>query len=213
MKKVYMLPILLPIMELFETEAKLKDIILEILRDNAEKSINQIHRELSQRQDAGSPHRLMVTGYLQALADMGLLSEKRVPPAKVYTLSPTYRRDIYTTLRRIIEQRGYAGERAVEIYVYILHKIFKRPVLEDELLFVNFTDFSALKAVTLSNDERKEIVQRMKRMKYNVEADRAFLPTKNHEQEMLEILSILVLEDYGVKLLSLERKTKQGKLV
>ncbi|MEM4160979.1 MAG: hypothetical protein QW531_03260, partial [Thermoplasmata archaeon] len=61
--------------------------------------------------------------------------------------------------------------------------------------------------------ERKEIVQRMKRMKYNVEADRAFLPEQNNEQEMLEILSALILEDYGVKHLSMERKTKQEKLV
>lgn len=200
-------------MELFETEAKLKDIILEILRENGEKSINQIHRELLQRQDAGSPHRLLVTGYLQALADMGILSEKRIPPAKVYSLSPLYKRDIYSSLKRMIEQRGYTGERAVEIYVYILHRIFKRAVLEDELLFVNFTDFSKLKSAKLSAEERKEIVQRMKRMKYNVEADRAFLPAENNEQEMLEILSALILEDYGVKHLSMERKTKQEKLV
>ncbi|MCX8174161.1 MAG: hypothetical protein N3F63_06125 [Thermoplasmata archaeon] len=199
-------------MALFETEEKLKDIILEILKNNAEKSINQIHRELMQRQDAGSPHRLMVTGYLQALADMGILSEKKVPPAKVYALSPTYRRDIYSALKRIIDQKGYEGERAVEVYAYILNKIFKRPVLEDELLFANFTNFNTLKVVTLSQEERREITQRMRRMKYNVEADRAFLPNRNHEEEMQEILSMLLLEDYGVKILSMERKTKQGKL-
>lgn len=200
-------------MELFETEEKLKDIILEILKNNAEKSINQIHRELAQRENTKSTHRLTITGYLQALADIGMLSEKRVPPAKVYSLSPTYRRDIYSALRRIIDQRGYEKERAVEVYVYILHKIFKRPILEDELLFVNFTNFNTLKIISLSQEERREIVQRMKRMKYNVEADRAFLPNRNYEQEMLEILSALILEDYGVKMLSMERKTKQGKLV
>jgi len=198
-------------MELFETEERLKEIIFELLKGGVEKSINQIHREIAERKSTKVPHRLMLTGYLQALADLGILAEKHIPPAKVYSLSPTSRRDLYSAIRKIIEQKGY--ERGVEIYAYILHKLFKRPVLEEELLFGNFTDFSSLKAVGLSSEERKEIVQKMGRLKYSVVAEHAFLPTKNYDKEMVEVLSALILEDYGLKSLAFDKRTKQEKLV
>ncbi|MGB9636820.1 MAG: hypothetical protein ACPL1Y_06190 [Thermoplasmata archaeon] len=197
----------------FETEDKLKDKIQEILRNNAEKSINQIFKELSMRQDAHPRHRLVLAGYLQALTDIGILNEKIIPPAKVYSLSPTYRRDLYTTLKKILTQKGYEDKKAAEIYTYTLSKLFRRAVLEDELRFANFTDFSNLKAVDLTPEEKKEIVMRMRRMKYNVEAEKAYIATKNYDSEMFEILSSIILEEYGIKILSMEKKPKQKKLL
>jgi len=197
----------------FELNEKLKDRIARILRDSAEKSINQIHKELSRWEDTKSLHRLTLTGYLHALADMGILIEKQIPPAKVYSLSPMQKKDIYTAVSTAIKERGYAENEAIEIYTYILAAMFKRPVLEDELKFGNFSNFKILKSVNLKSTEKSEMLQRLKRViKQDVDSERAYLPNSTHDEEMKEILTAILLEDYGAKTLRIDKKPKQEKI-
>ncbi len=58
-------------------------ILIEILAQK-QLSISSIAREL--KKNGYDQHRLILTGYLRALHDMGYLEELDIPPSKVYFL-------------------------------------------------------------------------------------------------------------------------------
>src|SRR3989454_12595297 len=72
---------------LFVPERNLKDLIVSSVRAK-ERSISALAKDLTLI--GYKFHRLFLAGYLKALADLGVLREKEIPPAKVYTAS-TYR--------------------------------------------------------------------------------------------------------------------------
>ncbi|MCD6370703.1 MAG: hypothetical protein J7L63_04330, partial [Thermoplasmata archaeon] len=61
----------------------LKDIIIELLGKDG-RSINSLAKELEKM--GIRKHRLILTGYLQAMADMGILRERIIKPAKVFSV-------------------------------------------------------------------------------------------------------------------------------
>src|SRR5207245_5114193 len=70
----------------------LKDLVVSYLREQ-ERSISALTKQL--RADGYPFHRLFVTGYLKALADAGILREKDIPPAKVYSTSAHREPNLY----------------------------------------------------------------------------------------------------------------------
>src|SRR6266699_2155134 len=91
---VYLLSGLLPGRRagpMFVPERNLKDLVVSYIRER-ERSISALTKQL--KQDGYAFHRLFVTGYLKALSDLGVLREKDIPPAKVYTpAAPREERD------------------------------------------------------------------------------------------------------------------------
>ena len=80
-------------MEIFKRDLTLQDKILDYLREG-EDSISGIHRKLER--DGYKLHRLVLTGYLKALADVGILKEHEIKPSKVYSWrSKVKKRSIY----------------------------------------------------------------------------------------------------------------------
>ena len=77
---------------MFVSDKNMKDLILSYLR-NEETSISGLSRSL--QKDGYKVHRLVLTGYLKAMADMGVLRQKEIPPSKVYTLTTGSERNIY----------------------------------------------------------------------------------------------------------------------
>lgn len=92
-------------------------------------SISSIAREL--KKNGYDQHRLILTGYLRALHDMGHMEELDIPPSKVYIFKAGMKRDVYTILKEHLKDIDIT-ER-LEIAVFILSSLFHRPCFKYEL--------------------------------------------------------------------------------
>ncbi len=103
-------------------------ILIEILAQK-QLSISSIAREL--KRNGYDQHRLILTGYLRALHDMGHLEELDLPPSKVYSLKASQKHDIYSIVKEHLKNID-ASER-LEIAVFTLSSLFHRPCFKYEL--------------------------------------------------------------------------------
>ncbi|VVB92445.1 Uncharacterised protein [uncultured archaeon] len=96
---------------------------------NKQMSISSIAREL--KKNGYDQHRLILTGYLRALHDMGYLDEIDIPPSIVYTFKASPKRDIYGIVKDHIKNIDMPDR--LEIAVFILSSLFHRPCFKYEL--------------------------------------------------------------------------------
>ncbi len=96
---------------------------------NKQMSISSIAREL--KKNGYDYHRLILTGYLRALHDMGYLEEINIPPSIVYNLKQNSKRDIYSILKEHLKNVDIS-ER-LDVAIYILSSLFNRPCFRHEL--------------------------------------------------------------------------------
>lgn len=115
---------------MFEGNITLRDVIIEYLKDSSE-SISSLHRKLKER--GYDFHRLILTGYLKALADMGEVQEKEIKPAKVYSIKPHRNRNIYEKVGEEVSKIVASPERQTRLGIYVLQKLFHRPVFLEEV--------------------------------------------------------------------------------
>ncbi len=104
------------------------DILTGILM-HKQLSISSIAREL--KKNGYDQHRLILTGYLRALRDMGFLDEIDIPPSKVYTLKAVMKRDIYSIIKEHL--KDIDASYKLEVAVFILSSLFHRPCFNYEL--------------------------------------------------------------------------------
>ncbi|HEC94875.1 MAG TPA: hypothetical protein ENI45_02790, partial [Thermoplasmatales archaeon] len=116
---------------MFEEDVTLQDIILEYLKDS-QASISGIHRRL--QKEGYKLHRLVVTGYLKALADNGILKEHDIKPSKVYSIrSKTSKKSIYDIIGEEVKTVTDSRQRQAQLAIYVLQKLFRRPIFLEEL--------------------------------------------------------------------------------
>lgn len=134
----------------FEKEQSLREKILADLSQE-EKSISGLQKSLESK--GVNHHRLYLTGYLKALVDMGILKEKEIKPARIY--SPLYKdsKDIYDFTGRITRQ--YDEDDSGDNVLSVLFTLFSRPIFMREIERCN---------VDLPRDYRK--VASPRRMEY-----------------------------------------------
>jgi len=92
-------------------------------------SISSIARELKKK--GYDQHRLIITGYLRALHDLGYVEELEIPPSKVYTFKASQKRNIYAIIKESLKDID-VSER-LEVAVFILSSLFHRPCFKYEL--------------------------------------------------------------------------------
>ncbi len=127
---------------------------------NKQMSISSIAREL--KKNGYDHHRLILTGYLRALHDMGYLDEIDIPPSIVYTLK-IQKRDIYSIVKEHLKDIDISERQ--EIAVFILSSLFHRPCFRYELGLLGIEAMKT-KTVKESKDprlrEHRESVTRIK---------------------------------------------------
>lgn len=174
-------------------------------------SISSIAREL--KKNGYDQHRLILTGYLRALNDMGCMEEIDIPPSKVYIFKAGMKRDVYTILKEHLKEIDIT-ER-LEIAVFILSSLFHRPCFKCELELLGI-EARKTETVRESKDARlKEHRTAVTRMKITVD-DPAFELNENHSDQnnvstrgnkvLIEILNDLIDLD------GLKAKSQQMKL-
>lgn len=106
----------------------LRSLVLSLLQDQ-DLSISSCAKRLEQ--EGYRFHRLYVAGYLKGLADLGLLQEKNIPPAKVYAVRTQAGGDLHMTLGEVVKDRA-RGQRRIELAIATLHRLHNRPVFSPE---------------------------------------------------------------------------------
>lgn len=116
----------------FQERARLKDLIVAILEEEETASISGIQKRLTKHGE--DLHRLVVTGYLRALADTGVLEARSLPPSKVYRLKAgPARRGIHDEAGRAVATRDLPHGTEARVLVALLARLFHRPVFKAEV--------------------------------------------------------------------------------
>ncbi len=193
--------------KVFVTPERLKDLIIRYVKEE-ERSISSLSRRLEG--EGHKMHRLVLTGYLKALTDVGILREKEIPPAKVYTTSAQREKNLYEALAEKCNALDLDEDEKVQVAVYVLQKLFHRPIFFEELKQCGFKE-GVDDAEQITGDERREAKAALTKanvhLPYN---DPAYMVRKNYDAIFLEIMSGIVIENFRAKRLVMG--TKQIKL-
>ncbi len=190
----------------FVPERNLKDLVISYVKKE-ERSISALTAQL--RKDGYKFHRLFVTGYLKALADMGMLREKDIPPAKVYTASVHREKNLYEAVGEKCREID-ADERAqARLAIAVLQKLFRRPIFYRELKECGY-DITP-EAVLAAKEEKDEALRAFRKMGVQIPANEPAYYVEDRRNEVRDaIVADLLTDKYGLKELVLG--TKQTRL-
>jgi hypothetical protein len=191
---------------LFVPERNLKDLVVSYLRLQ-ERSISSLTKQL--RQDGYSFHRLFVTGYLKALADVGMLREKDIPPSKVYTTSAHRDLNLYELVGSRCREAAKDEADQVRLAIAVLQRLFRRPIFLREVRECGFS--AAIDAPQAPREEREEARRGLVKLGLQLPTNEPAYGVPERRSEVRdEILYDLIIQRFGMGSLVLE--TKQTKL-
>jgi len=204
-----MLSSLLPgpgVVRAFVPQRNLKDLVLTYVRKD-DRSISAL--TLALKKDGYKFHRLFVTGYLKALADVGLLREKAIPPAKVYTASVHRERSLYEAVGEKCRQVDTDERAQARLAVAVLHKLFHRPVFYRELKETGYE--ITPEAVLATKEEKDESLRAFRKMGVQIPTNEPAYYVEDRKNEVRDaIVAELLTEKYGLRDLVLG--TRQARL-
>jgi hypothetical protein len=181
-------------------EKNLGEIILDMLKTDP-MSISGITRDL--KGQGHNFHKLVVTGYLKAYTDLGYLRERDLPPSKIYYKSVPHKKDIYEYLGEKASELDLSKRNQVLVVIYILTKLFNRPIFRQELIRCGFSgDIEAPTA-----DQEKAIEARKLLMRTGTKVPKnepAFESKLAYETEFQDIILDIFREQFGIKKLAVE---------
>ncbi len=191
---------------MFVPDRNLKDLIVSSVRTK-ERSISALAKDLT---SIGYKfHRLFLAGYLKALADAGILREKEIPPAKVYTAS-TYRgRNLYEAVGEKVRAAEADPRLQSRLAVSVLYRLFRRPVFLRELRECGFD--AAADAATASKEEREDARRGLAKLHIQLATNEPAYYVDERRNDIRDaIIADLLVEKYDMAPLVLE--TRQTKL-
>lgn len=183
----------------------MKNLIISYVKKE-EKSISGLARQLNE--DGFPIHRLFLTGYLRAMADLGVVKEKQIPPSKVYTTSAHRERNIYEVVGERCRLAELSDKDRASLAVFVLESLFKRPVFLQELRECGFDEVNAK---SVKGEERTDARRLL--LKSGIEIpgnDPAYTSGEDMEDPASEVLRDLVLDRFDIHHLRVD--TKQTKL-
>ncbi len=191
---------------MFVPERNLKDLVVSYIRDQ-ERSISALTKKLEE--DGYSFHRLFVTGYLKALSDMGVLREKEIPPAKVYTASAHRAENLYEMVGDRCRDAAPEEPAQTRLAVATLQRLFRRPVFLRELRECGFA--GAVDAPAVPKEEREETRRALAKLGLQIPTNEPAYRVEERRNDVRDvILCDLIVQRFGLTTLVLD--TKQMKL-
>ncbi|NLL94971.1 MAG: hypothetical protein GX224_04380 [Thermoplasmatales archaeon] len=166
------------------------------------KSISALSKELEGKNV--KLHRLILTGYLRALADLNYLREREIPPAKIYQPIRSLPDNIYESVEKSARK---LSDDADELILYTLYKLLKRPIFDSELKQAGVNRPIGRKASEYEVGECRRVLRRAGNV---VPTNVAVHPEAEYEAEYAEVLADIVLEAKESRYLVLE--TRQTRL-
>ncbi|MGC8992612.1 MAG: hypothetical protein ACP5JE_03520 [Thermoplasmata archaeon] len=187
--------------EKINTFSTLKDIIM-ILLSSDEMSISKIEKKINEK--GIKIHRLVLTGYLQALRDLGYLKEKEILPSKLYTVSNEKENTIYDIIGDVISSHPENGD----LCIYILNKLFDRPVMKWEVEKCKSSNIKYAEKV--SYEDRKFLIDQLNSMGFNVQKNSPFyMPKKDYDDIIVEILIKILKKGFNLQKFTVQKQTQK----
>jgi hypothetical protein len=190
---------------MIEPKIALKDIIMEYLREKHE-SISGIRKRLEV--DGFKHNRLMIAGYLKALADLGLIKETEVKPAKVYSLNQASKKSIYEVIGEEVEKCKLVPSKEAGIAIYCLEKLFSRAIFLEEIRRCGLNP-QAIDANHVKREERAKAKAKLAKCKIKLPFnDPAYLskPDPDYQRLWEEIFIQTILQAYDAQNLRVKNK-------
>ena len=191
---------------MFSPSKDMRELVLEVLKRDPS-SISGVSRELAAK--GVKLHRLELTGYLKALADLGILKEKDIKPAKVFSVSPLREKSFHEMVGEACSAVADYPEERPTLAAFCLQTLFRRPVFDMEIRRCGFE--GVVKGRKATSEERSEAKSSLARMGYKVpNSDVPTVVEDDLEDKYLRVLSYIVVERYLLG--SYIRETTQTKL-
>jgi len=180
---------------LLPIEKNYKDHILETVKMNP-KSISGIARDL--RDKGFNMHRLLLTGYLQALRDLGYLKEREIPPAKVFQAAKPHKKDIYEMIGERASQLDLTKKQQAKVAIFVLQRLFNRPIFLMEVERCGLQE--PVDIHSASSDERTEARNIMARASMPPPRnDPAYWVEEDYSNEYDSIMSSIFIDSFGIQ--------------
>jgi len=194
---------------MFLPDSSLKGIIMQELEKD-DKSISSLYRTLKEADH--KLHRLVLTGYLKAMEDMGVLRAKEIPPSKVYSISMSADKDLYMSVGEYCRNMDIPDARKTSVAIYTLQKLFKRPIFLSEIRRAGFGGDIEEIAMVVSGEERQEAKKMLTKKGYKTpHRDPAYRIGKKYDKEFDEVIQDILLLRFKASNLAVDtRQTKLG---
>lgn len=190
----------------FQKEENLKERIIYDLNEE-EKSISGLQKSLESK--GINHHRLYLTGYLKALVDIGLLKEKEIKPARIY--SPLYResRDIYDYTGKI--SKLYDEDSSGDNVLMILYTLFSRPIFMREIERCN-VDLPR-KYRKVSSQRRLDYIRKLGETGIKIPQNNMMIePTYRDTPQLISFFRDLIISVFDLKKYTLPEESTQKTL-
>ncbi len=180
---------------MFSPDKDLKELIIEILKKD-QMSISAAARELQAK--GLKLHRLELTGYLKALADMNVLKEKDIKPSKVFSVSGTRDKNLFELIGEFSSSYAASEEDRATLAAYALQKLFKRAVFEMEIRRCGLKGTVVGRKAT--PEERAEAKAVLTRIGYKVPtSDVPVVVEEDLDDQFMQLLADVVIERFNLR--------------
>lgn len=168
--------------------------ILQIL-SNGENSISGVLKELNSM--GTEMHRLMLTGYLKAMADLGILRERDIKPSKIYSIDMSSKRDIYSIVGSV--SREFGEDLMADHALTLLGTIFGRPVFLKEIERCNVGLPRNYRKVV--PPKRKQYIEQLSKVGLAIpESNFMMEPTSNRDAKTVNhLLRLLIAQGFDLR--------------
>lgn len=191
---------------MFSPEKDMKDLVLDILKKDPA-SISGVCRELAAK--GVKLHRLELTGYLKALADLGLLKERDIKPAKVFSVSTSRDKNLYEMIGEACALSASTPDERATLAAYSLQRLFRRPIFDLEVRRCGLE--GSVEGRKATPEERAEAKAVLSRIGYKIpNSDVPTIVTKDLEQQFLKVITEIIVQRFGMS--QYLRETTQTKL-
>lgn len=179
--------------ENFEDTKRYKLILNEI--NGEEKSITGIQKSLEEK--GINMHRLVLTGYLNAMVELGILREREIKPARIFSFVGQNKQDIYSIIGSNMKKfdEGNAGYNSL----LVLHYLFERPIFIRELEKCNVVIPSkSIKYV--ESRYRADYIKKLGEANIKIAPSSALIePVDADKISITKLLNYIISNEYDIK--------------
>ncbi len=180
---------------MFSPQKDMKELILDILRSDPA-SISGVCRALAAR--GVKLHRLELTGYLKALADMNILKARDIKPAKVFSMSASREKNLYELIGESCANHMLTADDRATLAAYSLQRLFKRAIFDMEVRRCGLD--GVVDGRKCTSEERSEAKATLTRLAYKVpNSDVPTIVDKDLEQDFLKVMADVVVDRFNAR--------------
>ena len=139
----------------------------------------------------------LLTGYLNAMVELGILKEKEIKPARIFSFAGQNRHDIYNLVGA--SMRKYDEENAGYNSLLVLYYLLERPIFTRELEKCDVA--IPTKGVrTINSQYRNEYIKKLAEINIKISASSVLIePVDFDKVGLTKLLNFILVNEYDLK--------------